>query len=708
MTFLARVIVRLMILMLASGSFLTAALAGTLTKADLDALFPAPLLVGEKEAKLPVWPIFQKNASAVELVGWVFESIDLEPIRGYSGKPINLLVFMDQKGSFLDVRLREHKEPLFVSEKGTQLLAGFAAQYKGLSLQHSITMIRPKQPTHVADGIATVNGIAAGTVTAIAMERSIMESALKVAQSSLGGAAASGVSTRRTVRERFESMSTPDLVKTGLVSSVRFTHAQAEAGFKATLAAGLDDRPGQADDESVIDFSIALASLDQVGKNLFDSKNWETVQASKASGELTFLIVEKGRMLLAGNEKKSAGTAFRLRLKNATKPGEWIETKEVPIELSLPSELMGNQNKKARLFRTIGAKNVDLTAPLNLAVQSTREVGFDPVRRFQSYLEFPYQPPNFVYWVSAPPESRWKAAWRSRSIDLTILLVGLGVLSIALWRQKWLTAQASRMRNFRFVYLVFTLGFIGWWGQGQLTVVNLTALIESLRSGDGVEFLLADPMSLVLWIFVILSLFIWGRGTFCGWLCPFGAFQDLVAQLGALVRIKQISLRISIDAKLKWIKYVVLALVLGSAAISSASTEQLIEIEPFKTAISLYFVRSWPYVLWAIVCLGFSVFVFRGYCRYVCPLGAALAVAGKVRIFNWIPRKNECGTPCQTCRHSCSYQAITPKGKVDYAECFQCLDCVRIEQDDKRCLPLIQQVRAKVIPLKAVGLEIAQ
>jgi NosR/NirI family transcriptional regulator, nitrous oxide reductase regulator len=704
MNHLAIFLLRVMFLIFLSGSLVMNALAGTLTKGELDTLFVAPLMVGEKDAKLPVWPIFQKMPTAVELVGWVFESIDLEPIRGYSGKPINLLVFMDQKGNFLDVRLREHKEPLFMSDKGTGVLAEFAAQYKGLSLQHSITMIRPKQPTHVADGIATVNGIAAGTVTAIAMERSIMESALKIAQSSLGGAVAGGVSARRVVRERFESMSPTELIKAGLVSQVSFTHGQAEEGFKATLASGFDDRPGQASDEAVIDFRIGLASLEQVGKNLFDTKNWETLDASKASGELTFVVLEKGRMLLAGNEKKNQAAAFRLRLKNPNKPSEWIEIKEVSAELTLPIDFMGTKGAKPRLFRTIGAKNIDLTASLNLAVQSTREVGFDPVRRFQSYLEFPYQPPNFVYWISAPPESRWKAAWRSRSFDLTVLLIGLAALSIALWRQKWLTAQANRLRNFRLVYLLFTLGFIGWWGQGQLTIVNLTALIESLRSGEGVDFLLADPMSLVLWMFVIASLFIWGRGTFCGWLCPFGALQDLIAQLGALVQIKQVSLRISIDAKLKWIKYVVLALILGSAAMSSAGTEQLIEIEPFKTAISLYFVRTWPYVLWAIACLVLSIFVFRGYCRYLCPLGAALAVFGKVRIFNWIPRKKECGTPCQTCRHSCNYQAITPKGKVDYAECFQCLDCVRIEQDDKRCLPLIQQVRSRVIPVHAVEL----
>jgi NosR/NirI family transcriptional regulator, nitrous oxide reductase regulator len=681
--------------------------AGTLTRPELEAMLPAPMVIGEKSTKLPVWPIFQKTAAALTLVGWVFESIDLEPIRGYSGKPINLLVFMDQKGNFLDVRLREHKEPLFLSEAGNDLLVKFAQQYKGLSLQHSITMVRPKQPTNVADGIATVNGVAAGTVSAIAMERSIMESALKVAQAGLGDAGSAAV--RRSTRERFESMSAQELVKAGFVPSVKFTHAQAEAGFVKTLAEGLDDRPGQKPDEAVIDFSISLISLELIGKNILNEKTWGTIEASKASGELSFLISENGRLRIAGNEKKPQGNALRLRIKHSSREGEWIELREVPIELAgqatldLPQAMRGKQ--PPRMFRTIGAGSLDLTKPLNLVVQSTREVGFDPVRRFQTNLDFPYQPKELSYWLTPPKESRWWGVWKGRWLDLSILIAGLVVLSVALWKQSWLTAKAARLRNFRLVYLIFTLGFIGWYAQGQLTIVNITALIESLRAGEGGEFLLSDPMSLVLWAFVIVSLFIWGRGTFCGWLCPFGALQDLISQLGDLLRIKKVSLRIRTDGYLKWIKYAVLAAVLLSAFFSSDWTEKAIEVEPFKTAISLYFVRSWPYLLWAVICLALSVLVFRGYCRYICPLGAALAVLGKVRIFNWIPRKAECGTPCQTCRHGCGYQAIAPQGKVDYAECFQCLDCVSIEQDVKRCLPLIRKDKpSKVIPLHAVEL----
>ena len=73
---------------------------------------------------------------------------------------------------------------------------------------------------------------------------------------------------------------------------------------------------------------------------------------------------------------------------------------------------------------------------------------------------------------------------------------------------------------------------------------------------------------------------------------------------------------------------------------------------------------------------------------------AALAVLGQLRRWRWIPRKAECGTPCQTCRHRCAYQAITPAGAAQYEECFQCLDCVAVYQDPRQCLPLVRRGQA--------------
>jgi hypothetical protein len=292
--------------------------------------------------------------------------------------------------------------------------------------------------------------------------------------------------------------------------------------------------------------------------------------------------------------------------------------------------------------------------------------------------------------VSSSDMQDWISAWQSRSGHIGMLFGGLVALSIALIAQKRFSVRPRRMRRLRTLFLLFTVGFIGWTAQGQLTIVNITAAIESLSSDGDLSFFLNDPMTVILWVFVGLTLLVWGRGTFCGWLCPFGALQELISLLANALGRRQRRLRAALDARLKWIKYLILAALMVSLYASPPMAEWLVEVEPFKTAISLYFVRDWPYLAWAVFCLLLSVFVYRGYCRYLCPLGAALASLGFLRVWSWIPRRSECGTPCQTCRHRCEYQAITPAGKIDYRECFQCLDCVSIYQDPQRCFPLIR------------------
>ncbi len=150
----------------------------------------------------------------------------------------------------------------------------------------------------------------------------------------------------------------------------------------------------------------------------------------------------------------------------------------------------------------------------------------------------------------------------------------------------------------------------------------------------------------------------------------------------------------------------VLAGLLLSAAVSVTWTDRLVEIEPFKTSITLNFVRAWPFVVWAVATVLLSSFVYKGYCRYLCPLGAGMGVLGKLRRWDWIARRSECGQPCQRCRSDCAYQAIDKRGTVDYDECFQCMDCVVIYENDSLCVPLILSNRhptqIRVIPIQEV------
>jgi polyferredoxin len=233
------------------------------------------------------------------------------------------------------------------------------------------------------------------------------------------------------------------------------------------------------------------------------------------------------------------------------------------------------------------------------------------------------------------------------------------------------------------------LVFIGWYAQAQLSIVTLIGFVRAALGKGGLAFLLYDPPSLMLWGFTLASLFVWGRGTFCGWLCPFGSIQEFVGDFARWVRVPQLRIGAAWEARLRLIKYLALVSILGSALASSALAERLAEIEPFKTAITLVFIRSAPFVIYAIGLLLGGMFVYKFFCRFLCPLGAAFALIGLARRWDWIARRVECGDPCQLCRSKCRYNAIASTGAVLYHECFQCMDCVAIHNDRKQCVPLI-------------------
>ena len=81
-------------------------LAGELLKEDIDKIFADTFTVGEMQTGMPLYPVFSKNPqmpdAKPELKGYVFESVDFEPVRGYGGKPINILVAMDTEGRFIE------------------------------------------------------------------------------------------------------------------------------------------------------------------------------------------------------------------------------------------------------------------------------------------------------------------------------------------------------------------------------------------------------------------------------------------------------------------------------------------------------------------------------------------------------------------------------------------------------------------------------
>lgn len=292
-------------------------------------------------------------------------------------------------------------------------------------------------------------------------------------------------------------------------------------------------------------------------------------------------------------------------------------------------------------------------------------------------------------------EPVWISVWQEKVFQISFLVFGLTVLMLILVMQDWLAKHATFLTYLRTGFLVYTVLFIGWYSLAQLSIVNVFTFISSFMHGFSWDNYLIDPMMFMLWGVVAVTVLLWGRGVYCGWLCPFGAMQELVFRIGVRFKVPHIEFPEVVHERLWAIKYIVL---LGLFAVSLQSlvlAEVLAEVEPFKTAVTLHFAREWGYVFYASGLLLISLFNRKFYCRYICPLGAALTYPSKFKIFEWLRRYRECGRPCQVCRTECEVKAIRSTGEINTNECHYCLDCQVTYYNAYKCPPLVEKRRKR-------------
>lgn len=296
--------------------------------------------------------------------------------------------------------------------------------------------------------------------------------------------------------------------------------------------------------------------------------------------------------------------------------------------------------------------------------------------------------------ADAPRRALLERVWRGKLIEVGVLVAALALLTGVFFFQDWFVRRPRLTTWVRYGFLTFTLCWLGWYAKAQLSVVNVLTFSNSLLVDFSWSYYLMEPLVFLLWFAVAGGLLFWGRGVFCGWLCPFGALQELTNHLGRHFRLPQIDVPWGLNERLWSLKYIIFLGLFVFSLYSLAAAERLSEVEPFKTAIVMGFVRSWPFVSFAAALLVVNLFIERFFCRYMCPLGAALAIPGRLRMFDWLKRWPECGSPCQRCANECPVAAIHPNGAINVHECIYCLDCQKLYYDDHKC-PHQIQVRLK-------------
>ncbi|MBO9406686.1 4Fe-4S binding protein [Shimia sp. R9_1] len=671
----------------------SAAQAEVLTKDELSELVIPPYSLGDQVNDKGLWEL---DNSGGQHAGYIFETEPLAPLPGFAGAPINVLVTLDLEGNYLDMRLLQHNEPIFVSGLGNAAFHKFFEQYRGHNIASSLVVGTPYGDAGSASGsLVYLDGVTKATASVRIAHESILAATTQIAREKMQGVAA-GPPAHPTP-DYVEDLTWNDLVEQGLAQRFLVTNAEIEAVFEGTLWA--DDDPEAQDDPdgAYLDLWIVDVGPPSIARAILDEDTFAELQEFLEISDFDepLLLLEAGRHGLVSedfirNTSPDWLSAEQFGLPVALRDSDLF----VGLHRDVPNHLHDATTMILRTDRRLG---FDPTSEWQLNVLALREHGtFMPQIGSETLSVTHSTDARFFTRPEVPkPLPPWREALRNRQTDLIVLGVSLIALFAALFSKMHALASWRWFTPARLTFLAVMTGFVGLWGQGQLSIVTVIGVLRTAWEGGTYAFLLYDPFSLLVWGAAIIGFILWGRALFCGWLCPFGALQEFAHHIGRALRLPEIEPSAFWDKRLKALKYVILASLVGLIFISPQHIDKAAEVEPFKTAITTFFIREWYYVAYAVGLLLLSTVLFKGFCRYVCPLGAFMAIGGLLRGRDWIARREECGSPCQLCKVRCNYKSIAPKGEIQYSECFGCLDCVTIHDDAQTCVPLVLAARAR-------------
>ncbi len=655
--------------------------------------FTADIEIGEpkKVGKGDVWPVFRDG----KLLGYVFLTVEFAPLPAYSGRPFEALVAIDSKGKYLGVKILFHEEPIFLGGYGVEPPEKVTKQYRGLKVQDTIKVRGAGEDVRTTEGYAFIDGISRATISVEVLNQSIVQSAVEVARKVVEGFTRSQTATVNL--DISENVTWDSLQKKDWLARNNFNYGEVYKSFEGTSQEFGNTEQTAAANEMFADIYVAQVNVPTIGNYLLGQAGLERLLENELKpGENAILVLSNGPYSILADDFVPSSSSRRLSIQQAERS---IEIQDVNfyrfLKPNWPKDMP--QFKQARIFKVSAYEAFDPSLPwkLNLnVIRGTQRLSTTVTKAFPTNYRLPdrfFVAPD----TNGSSGPLWLELWTKRWIEIVLLIAGLGLLTAIAVRPTLVVKDAKQFRIFRWVFLLYTVGFVGYFTQAQLSVTHVLTLVGMLFDASAASGLLLDPIICILGIYVLVTLVIWGRGFFCGWLCPFGAMQEMMAAIGERLRLPQPKIPWAVHSFGNKIKYFVFLGLVVASFFSVATAEVLAEVEPFKTAITLNFIRSWPFVVYAVALLLASMFIHKFFCRYLCPLGAGLAILGKLRVIDSIQRREACGSPCQLCSVKCGIKAIKPTGAIDYDECIQCYDCVVIHDDKTQCVPMVLAEKKK-------------
>ncbi len=661
---------------------------------EVRTFFPKADRIGEPEGDPPAAAVYEGD----HVIGYAFDTSKVVEIPAYSGKPVRMLVGIDTDGVIRGVKVLEHHEPILLVGIPETALFRFVDQYVGKSVHDRIKVGGGKR-----EGQVNVDAITGATVTVIVVNRTIMRAVHKVAVSrGILKATAEETARPATVRtDVFQDADWKYLTGNGSIRRLLMSVEDVDKAFVGTEAEGRGKEKGMCIDtvsgercDVFVDLYYAYLNAPTIGRNLLGESQYNWLMSELKPGEHAIAVMANGVYSFKGSGYVRGGIFDRIQVAQGD---QTVNFHDLDYYRLSDVFLKGAPDfKEMGIFVIRDNYHFNPGGEWSLSLLVRRATG--PLSSVFTTFSGNYEIPEAYVEQPPPPsaeeseeEPMWVAVWREKTFQIAVLVAGLTVLTLIMVLQDWLVRYPRLTIYLRNGFLVYTLIVIGWYMLGQLSIVNVLTFVNSLINGFSWDTFLIDPIMFILWGFVAVTLLLWGRGVFCGWLCPFGALQKLVNQLAQKLKVPQWQFPTLVHDRLWAIKYVILLILFGISLGAMGTAERYAEVEPFKTAITLHFDRQWPFVLYAAGLVVVSIFNCKFYCKYVCPLGAALAVPARLRVFDWLRRRKECGKPCQICARECEIQAIHDTGEINANECHYCLDCQVTYWDEHKCPPLVEK-----------------
>lgn len=641
-------------------------------------VFPGAVRFSERKGQPPYVEAYgSEQDGKAPLLGYVMLSTDITDIPAYSGKPVVTLIGMDTQGHYVGIKVLKHSEPILLLGIPESALLNFNKQYIGKSVKDKIEVGQSRPD----EGVLGVDAISGATVTVIAQNQVLTTATAAVAREV-------GI-LEQTRREpaRYavtgKPMSWADAVKQGGVQRLLIRPEQL----------GLERAS-----EPFIELWFGDLNHPDLGASLLGRLAWNNLHSQlKPDEHAIFVIRTAGAASFKGSGFVRGGIYDRIQIKQGADSFTFRDSDYLNL---YGLEAQGAPAYTESAIFIIRSPAFSSAYPWKLSFLGNRVDRASGVRSFVTF-DAPYWMPDKLLQDGRPrieePEAPWRRIWRARAIEIALFVALLLVVGVVYAMRERLTRRSTHKNKwpvnlFKYSAWALSIGFVGFGAMAQPSITQVLTWFHALLFQWTWSLFLTDPFIFCFWIFIILTVFLFGRGLFCGWLCPFGSLSEAIHKIGGRIGFKRWRrpLPRAWHDRLKWLKYVIFFGLLTVSVFSMGLAEKLAEVEPFKTTFLVGISnRAWPYGLFVCALLGLSLFIERPYCKYICPLGAALAMPSTFRWFG-LRRKQDCNS-CKACAVGCGSQAIDADGRIDHRECLHCLDCMVLYTDVKGCPPLAKE-----------------